>query len=269
MAAVTFITKLRLTGTDALGDAAIARDALPGCEVLHMVLDRQPQDTRAYYDEVVELVGRPMEAGEDYVDGQPTGSRWSEIRYNSSVPDDVAFRHSKNAQPLHTDASYVSSPPQVMWFYCENAAPSGGETIFVSGRELVDELGANQPALLTLLTAQEVTYEKAGDGRTRPIIEIARDQTVDLNFNYYCALGSQSREGLDLNEVFFHYLQEELPRELILDIGLRPGDAVAWWDHRVLHGRNAFEATRTGDRSIWKTGLHLDLVDVPAVGTIS
>lgn len=256
MAVVAFVDELRLSGEDAVGDAALAREALFRCEVLHMVLDRQPEETRAYYDRVVELVGRPMDVGEDYVDGQPTGGRWSEIRYSTAVPDDVAFRHSKNAQPLHTDASYVSSPPQVMWFYCDNAAPSGGETIFVSGQRLISELRESRPELLDRLTSQDVTYEKAGDERTRPIIEVSDDHQVDLNFNYYCALGSQSREGIELNERFFRYVQEELPQELIMEIGLRPGDAVAWWDHRVLHGRNAFEASTTGDRSIWKTGLH-------------
>lgn len=266
MAAVTFTTELRLSGEDAAKDAALARAALFQCEVLHLVLDHQPAETRAYYDRVVELVGRPMDVGEDYVDGQPTGGRWSEIRYSTAVPDDVAFRHSKNAQPLHTDASYVSSPPQVMWFYCDNAAPSGGETIFVSGRRLISELGESQPELLDRLVNQDVTYEKAGDERTRPIIKVSGDREVDLNFNYYCAFEDQGREGLDLNERFFRYIQEELPEELILEIALRPGDAVAWWDHRVLHGRNAFEASNTGDRSIWKTGLHFDQAEQLASG---
>lgn len=261
MAAPNFVTRLRLSGTDVGADAASAREALVGCEVLHMELDQPPADARAYYDRVVELVGRPMDVAEDYVDGRPTGDRWSEIRYNADVPDDVAFRHSKNAQPLHTDASYVSSPPEVMWFYCENAAPSGGETVFVSGRALVAELGESRPALLADLVTLDVSYEKAGDIRTRPIIKIADDESVDLNFNYYCALEGQGQEGLELNEVFFRYLQEELPSELIVGVGLRPGDAVAWWDDRVLHGRNAFSATQTGDRSIWKTGLYLDPVD--------
>ncbi|MEM7324837.1 MAG: TauD/TfdA family dioxygenase [Actinomycetota bacterium] len=254
----SFVTRLRLTGVDAAHDAALARKALQDCEVLHMVLDEHPGETRAYYDRVVELVGTPMDAAEDYVDGQPTGDRWSEIRYNSDVPDDVAFRHSKNAQPLHTDASYVSSPPQVMWFYCDNAAPSGGETVFVSGRSLVAELAESRPELFDRLINQVVTYEKAGDARTRPIIEIDDHEAVDLNFNYYCADAQQGTDGLSLNETFFRYLQQDLPRELVADIGLRPGDAVAWWDDRVLHGRNAFEAVQTGDRSIWKTGLYME-----------
>jgi len=223
-----------------------------------MRLDERPQDARAYYDAVVERVGRPIDAAEDYVDGRPTGGRWSEIRYSTEVPDDVAFRHSKNAQPLHTDASYVSSAPSVMWFYCEQAAPSGGETVFVSGRQLVDTLETTRPDLLERLRTEHVIYEKAGDFRDRPIVCVQGDERVDLNFNYYCADQTQSAAGLALNEAFFQYLQEELPAELIHPVGLAPGEAVAWWDHRVLHGRNSFEAYKTGDRSIWKTGLHLD-----------
>lgn len=261
MSAAAFVSTVSITGADPDHDGALARDALARCEVLYLAADQHPVDTRAYYNRLVERVGRPMDAAEDYLDGRPTGSRWSEIRYRSDVPDGVAFRHSKNAQPLHTDASYVSAPPQVMWFYCDNAAPSGGETIFVSGRALVEELTKNRPDLLARLTTEPVTYAKAEDARTRPIIIIGPDQTVDLNFNYYCVGADQDAAGKALNDEFFQYVEHELPPELVAAVGLRPGDAVAWWDGRVLHGRNAFTAAKTGDRSIWKTGLFMDVAE--------
>ncbi|MEM7274425.1 MAG: TauD/TfdA family dioxygenase [Actinomycetota bacterium] len=256
----TFATELRLTGTEVAADARAARSAIADAEVVHMRLDHKPDNARDFYDRFVELIGRPIDAAENYVDGAPTGNRWSEIRYKTTVPDDLAFRHSKNAQPMHTDASYVSAPPQVMLFYCVNAAPSGGETVFISGRALVDELAANRPDLLDRLTTIDVTYEKAGDSRTRPIIEIVDGGRVDLNYNYFCAPADQDEAALRLNQDFLDYLQHELPDALVHPVGLQPGDAVAWWDDLVLHGRNAFEATRTDDRLIWKTGLHLDPV---------
>lgn len=261
MTTMTFATDLTLSGRDPKADAAAARAALAQAEVVHMRVDQDPENYRSFYDRFVESVGKPIDAAEDYVDGAPTGNRWSEIRYKSTVPDDVAFRHSRNAQPLHTDASYVSSAPQVMLFYCVHAAPSGGETVFVSGRRLVDELTKTRPDLLERLTSVDVRYEKAGDARHRPIIVIGDDGLVDLNYNYFCAPGDQDEAAVGLNQDFLDYLQAELPEDLILPVGLQPGEAVAWWDERVLHGRNAFEATRTDDRLIWKTGLELGPVD--------
>jgi len=35
-------------------------------------------------------------------------------------------------------------------------------------------------------------------------------------------------------------------------IKLAPGDAVVWKDERLLHGRNAFQADKMGERFLWK-----------------
>ena len=84
---------------------------------------------------------------------------------------------------------------------------------------------------------------------------------MDLNFNYYCAEPDQPETALELNQAFLDYLQTDLPDEIVLDACLHPGEAVSWQDDRVLHGRNAFEATQTDDRLIWKTGILLDSRD--------
>ena len=36
---------------------------------------------------------------------------------------------------------------------------------------------------------------------------------------------------------------------------LLPGEGLAWHDSPVLHGRNSYKASKTNDRSIWKTGV--------------
>jgi len=40
-------------------------------------------------------------------------------------------------------------------------------------------------------------------------------------------------------------------------IQLAPGEAVAWWDDQVLHGRRAFRAVQTNDRFLLKSGFRL------------
>ncbi len=253
-----FSTTVELSGSDISSDAIVARQAIRDHEVVRLSPARTPEDLRNYYDSLVEAIGTPVNIAEDFtMGGAPTGERWSEIRYRSDVPDMDAFRHSKNAQPLHTDESYVSSAAGVMLFYCEAAAPRGGETTFISGRSLVDFMAAEEAELLERLQTVNVRYQKAADFKDRPIVKIADDGTVDLNFNFYCLGADPAPEAEKLNRDFHEFLETRLPSELILPVGLNRGEGVTWRDDLVLHGRNSFDAVHTGDRAIWKTGLIL------------
>ena len=245
-----------MSGVDTDADADAAREAIRSHEVVHLQVANPLDDLRRYYDALVEAIGEPANIDEDFRrGGAPTGERWLEIRYDPDIPDDEAFRYSKNAQPFHTDESYVSSAVGVILFYCVSAAPAGGETVFISGRQLVEELQAARPELFEQLLTTPVTYRKADDSKHRPIIEIADDGTVDLNFNYFCADPDQAPEALALNQAFHDYVERDYPRELVLEVSLEPGESVMWHDDRTLHGRNSFTASEWGDRFIWKTGL--------------
>lgn len=253
-----FSTTVELSGTDVSADGLIARQAIRDHEVVRLSPTTTPADLRTYYDRLVEAIGTPVNIAEDFAQGgAPTGERWSEIRYRSDVPDMAAFRHSKNAQPLHTDESYVSSAAGVMLFYCEAAAPRGGETTFISGRALVEFMTIEAPELLERLQTINVRFQKAADFKDRPILQFADDGSVDLNFNFFCLGSDPTPEAERLNRDFHEFLQTRLPSELVLPVGLHPGEGVTWRDDLVLHGRNAFEAVNTGDRTIWKTGLIL------------
>ena len=249
-----FTTSVHTAGVDPIADAECVRDAITKFEVVQIRVASEPEDLRSYYDALVEASGTPVDIAEDHRNGGvPTGERWSEIRYDAAIPDEEAFRYSKNAQPLHTDESYVSTAAGVMLFYCVAAAPEGGETIFVSGQALVDHLRSVDPALLSRLLTTNVRYQKANDFKDRPIIEL-RNGVVDLNYNYFCVEPDQPGVALALNQEFRTFI-DDLPEDLILPVGLRPGDAVTWRDNLVLHGRNAFTASASGDRWIWKTGI--------------
>ena len=190
----------RLQGDVESRDAHVVRRALNRGQMVHFTMGRtfnNDELLRRYYDELVEAVGEPIDIAEDYRQGgAPTGQRWSEIRYDADVPDDVAFRYSKNAQPLHTDESYVSTGAGIMLFYCVTPAPSGGETVFVRGTSLVEHLEVAAPELLERLTGMKVRYSKAGDYKELPIIQTFDDGTVELNYNYYCVDADQSADCL-------------------------------------------------------------------------
>ncbi len=255
---MNFSTTAVLSGKSITDDADVARDAIRTHEVVRLSPTQTPDDLRSYYDALVEAIGTPVNIAEDYATGgAPTGERWSEIRYRSDIPDMAAFRHSKNAQPLHTDESYVSTSAGVMLFYCEAAAPAGGETTFISGARLVEFMAESEPELLERLRTIPVRFQKADDFKDRPILQTADDGSVDLNFNFFCLGADPTPEAEKLNQDFHDFLETRLPSELILPVGLAPGEGVTWRDDLVLHGRNAFQAEQTGDRTIWKTGLIL------------
>src|SRR3546814_11115164 len=68
-------------------------------------------------------------------DQQRTGEIWMEVRYDPQHPD--AYRHSANAQPLHTDGSYIPSFPNATLMACVANAGAGGETTFIDADDLV------------------------------------------------------------------------------------------------------------------------------------
>ncbi len=258
-----FFKTVEIEGADPVADAGRVLHELADAEVLMIKPKRDlgkldEAELRDYFNSMVETMGVPIEAGEDYADaGAPNGERWQEIRYVEEIPDLDAFRHSKNAQPLHTDESYVSTGAGLMMFYCQHAASEGGATYFVSGRQLVTELEREDPKLLADLRSTKVCYSKAGDFKDRPIMEIADDGSVDLNFNYFCADPDQGAEGLELNQRFLDYVDSRLDPNSFALAQMQPGQAAAWRDNRVLHGRQSFSANKTNDRLIYKTGIAL------------
>jgi len=235
------------------------RSALKTSKVVKLVPEWHISDLRSFYDEVTERLGLPINIAEDYAQkGAQTGERWMEIRYDEEIPDMVAYRHSKNGQPFHTDESYISNPCEVMVFYSVNKALKGGATVFIDGQALVEKMKVVDPDLLTQLQGVDVPYEKAGNYRCRPIIKI-ENGVPNLNYNMTCISGKASDEQKELNLRLHNFLELHAKGSyLVQEVLLNPGEGVLWWDHFVLHGRTPFEANKSNDRLIWKTGLTLN-----------
>lgn len=227
----------------------------------HKVVKLSPgwyiENLREFYSALVSELGEMVLLGEDWSQGgKRTGEQWMEIRYDEGVPDMKAFRHSQNAQPLHTDESYKQDPSDLIVFYCQNKAEDGGETIFVDGDDLVNRMEKIAPGLLKTISTQELSYEKAGSQRRKTILSLAEGEPPLLNFNYFCIDENESAENKKINQDFFDFLETHIKGSYLEKaIALRPGEAVIWWDHYVLHGRRPFAVTKTDDRLIWKTAV--------------
>ncbi len=233
------------------------RDVLKDTKVVKAIPGWHIPDLRGFYDTATEHIGQFISIGEDFTKGGvQTGEKWLEIRYDHDIPDLAAYRHSKNAQPLHTDESYISHPADIMFFYCVNKAEEGGATTFVDGPKLVNYLQSYDAQLYNDLVSNEVCFRKADEFRKLPIIYFDKNGVPKFNYNYYCIDRNESDFNKDLNKRFFDFLQDQVAFSYMIDtVYLNPGESVAWWDEYVLHGRNSFKAGKTNDRFIWKTGL--------------
>jgi alpha-ketoglutarate-dependent taurine dioxygenase len=219
-------------------------------------------DVRATYDALLPKIGTPHYLAEDVRAGdrsvQRTGELWMEVRYDPAFPD--AYRHSPNAQPLHTDGSYIPAFPNATLMCCVANADRGGETVFITAEALVEALRRERPELLAELEAVTMPHARSGDRRALPVIRRGAEGELRLNWNYYCVAADCGPEAAALRERFFAYLQgSEAVRAALVPVKLAPGDGVVWKDERVLHGRNAFVAAAAGERFLWKCAVDVDV----------
>ena len=248
-----------------LDDAAVAiRRAWREALVVVIRPSAPLADVRATYDALVPRIGTPHHLAEDVRAGdrsvQRTGELWMEVRYDPAFPD--AYRHSPNAQPLHTDGSYIPTFPNATLMCCIANADRGGETVFITAEALAEALRREQPDLLEALETITVPHARSGDRRELPVIRRGAQGELRLNWNYYCVAADCGAEAAALRERLFEYLHaSEAVRAALVPVKLAPGDAVAWHDERVLHGRNAFVATEVAERFLWKCAVDIDVFD--------
>lgn len=218
-----------------------------------------PTDVLAHFDSYLTTLGTPVPLAEDVAigdrDHQRSGDVWMEVRYDPKHPD--AYRHSPNAQPLHTDGSYIPSFPNATLMCCVASAGKGGETTFLSSEDIVAALRLNNPELLRALSSRRISHARSGDERTELIIDLLQDP-IEVNWNYYCLSPDLDEDDRTVCEAFFEFLQTDpIVKERTIAVKLMPGDAVAWKDRQLLHGRNGFEATIESERFLWKCAIDI------------
>lgn len=259
---MSFISSLQILPGQPLAEVAAAlRAALWSAKVVHLqglAASCPPAEWPGYYDALTKATGQCLYLDEDFLQGNArTGGKWIEVRYDEAIPDDVAYRFSKNAQPLHTDESYLSDPAEVMFMHCLVQAPAGGETTFVDADVLWHKLQASAPGLAQRLLGEPIRFAKADDARTQPIIA-QTPAGLRLNWNYHCVDPAETAVHHQLAQEFRQFLQQHITGTAAeIAIQLAPGEAVTWWDDQVLHGRRAFRATRTNDRFLLKSGFRM------------
>lgn len=211
-------------------------------------------DVKGFYESLFPQLGTVAPLAEDATINdrslQRTGEAWMEIRYDPKIKN--AYRHSSEAQPLHTDGSYIPDFPNSSLLCCVANAGQGGETTFINAVDVVEALQVEDPELLAYLTSNIIPHSRSGDSRYDKVID-KKDGIWTVNWNYYCVDSNVDEEVREIVERLHTFLkQSSLIQENTLPIKLKPNQAILWKDNEVLHGRNSFLANEESERFIWK-----------------
>ena len=241
-------------GHEACLDLVSAWKQDPAAKVFVLRAAEAPRDVRSFYESIFSSLGTPRAFAEDVLAGdrdhQRTGKVWMEVRYDPMFAD--AYRHSNNAQPLHTDGSYIPGYSNSTLLACVVNAGVGGETTFLDLSDLISIMDSEAPELLRRIRTTVVPHARSGDSRSSKILE-GDGPDARIYWNYYCVAKHASAEARAVAEDFHAFLGSSLAvQRQTLPVKLGPGDGVLWRDDELLHGRNDFKATKESERFIWK-----------------
>jgi gamma-butyrobetaine dioxygenase len=172
------------------------------------------------------------------------GAQWEVI----SLPRPNSNAYTALALNCHTDLPNWESPPGIQFLHCLDNAATGGESVFVDGFKVAEELRRHAPDAFDLLASVPLTYrfhDDTVDIRHRaPAIRLDEAGAVTQVRFSIAVMGVIDAPG-PLMEALYraHRKFAALIREPRFEVRfmLEPGDVVAFDNHRVLHGRTAFD----------------------------
>ena len=179
-----------------------------------------------------------------------------------SVPNPDNLAMSSEALHLHTDDPYRYWPAGPNMLHCMEANLSGGESLLIDAFNAAEILRREEPAAFDILTRvrhrfrfHDDAMDLRADGST---IAVDDDGTiVGVRFNERTVMTLDAPE--DMVEPFYDaYRRFNLilrRPELLVRFKLQPGDLWLIENHRVMHGRTAFD-NQAGRRTL--RGCYMD-----------
>jgi gamma-butyrobetaine dioxygenase len=154
------------------------------------------------------------------------------------VPEGRSFASTRVDTPLHTDSQmFLGVPAAVQILVCVEPAETGGESVLVDGARLLARLEHEDPALIAALFDVERTQRFYFGDVVGPTVALRSGHLA-----WTCApLGSP---GARLDDRLAAALAHAVARERPTLHALRRGEALVASNHRMLHGRRAFEGSR-------------------------
>jgi gamma-butyrobetaine dioxygenase len=173
-----------------------------------------------------------------------------------SVVDPANLADTALALGPHTDNPYRVPVPTLQLLHCLQSSSTGGESTFVDGLRVADELRREDATAFDLLASVPVRFSyRSADAALEaeaPVLERdARGEVAAVRYNTRsarppCLEPDRAAAWYAAYRRFAALCQDE---RLVVGLTLAPGELVLFDNRRVLHGRTAFGATR-GERHL-------------------
>jgi len=169
------------------------------------------------------------------------------------------------ALPLHTDCSGYSWPPNVMAFHCLHNDVAGGASQYVDGANVVSQLRKTNPEALQIMAEYAVEFRlwsKKADTMSMypPVILDERGELALLRFANWTVQPLKT-VPFDLVPDWYDAWRALAERinapENRVSYRCSPGEMLLINNHRVLHGRDAFDDGQ-GRRHFQQVYMELD-----------
>ncbi|MEM9201250.1 MAG: TauD/TfdA family dioxygenase [Actinomycetota bacterium] len=165
-------------------------------------------------------------------------------------------------QAPHIDDAFTYSPPGIDVFHCLINTDEGGLSTYVDGFAIAEAMAAEEPDAYHALTSLPVSHIRRHPGeidfRHRgPLIsldEFGRPRGIRYFDRALAPLDVEPDQVDRLYDAIRSFNQRMVSSEFIATIRVAPGDGVLIDNHRVMHGRTAFDPA---------AGRHIRLCHVP------
>ena len=151
--------------------------------------------------------------------------------------------------PPHTDESYRHEAPGISFFHCLQAAPEGGESILVDGFKAAQELRDRDSDAFNTLSRVPIFFQRYAlpdedmRSHTRVLVTDVDDEVVGVRWT------DRTLPPQDLPEPLVEPVYRALRAywKIVNDEAMQycyrmePGDLHVFDNHRVMHGRKAFD----------------------------
>jgi gamma-butyrobetaine dioxygenase len=149
------------------------------------------------------------------------------------IPDARSFAGGAMFTPFHTDSQdYLGAPPGLQVMVCRRPAVRGGETRLVDGWAVLDQLAAGDRALFDALLEVPRTQRFYFGDVTGPTVADKRGHLV------------WTHSPLPPADPIGSALAAALGRAPVIELAIRAGETLVVDNHRMLHGRRAFDGDR-------------------------
>lgn len=177
-----------------------------------------------------------------------TNPKTEDQTYNDTASTNLELLH-------HTDGTYMRDPPGLQIFNCIAQAGEGGDSRYIDAFHVVETLRRQNPQAFDFLSSTPMHYFAVDDDAhlttMEPIIKLDHaSNVIQFRHNDYdrAPLTHLSFDQVDQ----FYLYHGELMRimrdpKMEFRVKLAVGDMTLVDNHRVMHGRDAFEG---GDRAL-------------------